>query len=323
MCHIRRIPAGNHLAVVVPSVKYEIWRAVLRNVDKEVCDGCAKLDCDSSFGCGLAGSDCADGDAAIRWSSHGYPSSLAKWHYHPQIEIHLIREGSGQLMAGDGLMPFVPGHVAMIGSNLPHNWLSDIIPGERLSHRDVLCHIRPQTMRLLTAAFPETSGFETVLRRSQHALVLFGDSAREAGELLVAMGEHSPVRRVADLIAILTVFEQASAQESQTVVTPEYNPEIAVGAEDGINAAITYISTHLDEVSLQGAADAAAMSVSTFSRFFKRVAGIGFADFVRRLRVGRACRLLTCTNMPIAKIQQLSGYTNASNFNRRFLEETV
>lgn len=41
-----------------------------------------------------------DGDAAIRWSSHGYPSSLAKWHYHPQIEIHLIREGSGQLMAG-------------------------------------------------------------------------------------------------------------------------------------------------------------------------------------------------------------------------------
>ena len=59
-----------------------------------------------------------DGDAAIRWSSHGYPSSLAKWHYHPQIEIHLIREGSGQLMAGDGLMPFVPGHVAMIGIEL-------------------------------------------------------------------------------------------------------------------------------------------------------------------------------------------------------------
>lgn len=264
MCHIRRIPAGNHLAVVVPSVKYEIWRAVLRNVDKEVCDGCAKLDCDPHSDAGSLEVIVPDGDAAIRWSSHGYPSSLAKWHYHPQIEIHLIREGSGQLMAGGGLMPFVPGHVAMIGSNLPHNWLSDIIPGERLSHRDVLCHIRPQTMRLLTAAFPETSGFETVLRRSQHALVLFGDSAREAGELLVAMGEHSPVRRVADLIAILTVFEQASAQESQTVVTPEYNPEIAVGAEDGINAAITYISTHLDEVSLQGAADAAAMSVSTF-----------------------------------------------------------
>lgn len=200
MCHIRRIPAGNHLAVVVPSVKYEIWRAVLRNVDKEVCDGCANLTAIPHSDAGSLEVIVPDGDAAIRWSSHGYPSSLAKWHYHPQIEIHLIREGSGQLMAGDGLMPFVPGHVAMIGSNLPHNWLSDIIPGERLSHRDVLCHIRPQTMRLLTAAFPETSGFETVLRRSQHALVLFGDSAREAGELLVAMGEHSPVRRLPTLL---------------------------------------------------------------------------------------------------------------------------
>lgn len=258
MCHIRRIPAGNHLAVVVPSVKYEIWRAVLRNVDKEVCDGCAKLDCDSSFGCGLAGSDCArwgcghtlvkprvselSGQMALSSTNRNSSYPLGKWTTHGGGWTHAIRAGA----CGDDR------------SNLPHNWLSDIIPGERLSHRDVLCHIRPQTMRLLTAAFPETSGFETVLRRSQHALVLFGDSAREAGELLVAMGEHSPVRRVADLIAILTVFEQASAQESQTVVTPEYNPEIAVGAEDGINAAITYISTHLDEVSLQGAADAAA-----------------------------------------------------------------
>lgn len=263
-----------------------------------------------------------DGDAAIRWSSHGYPSALARWHYHPQIEIHLIREGSGQLMAGDGLMPFEAGHVAMIGSNLPHNWLSDIIPGERLAHRDVLCHVRPQTLRLLASAFPETAGFEQVVRRASHALVLSGDSAHEAGVLLETMGEHDAARRVADLIAILTVFQQAPADEVRTVVTPGYNPQVAFGAEDDVNVAIAYISSHLDTVTLSDAAEAASMSVSTFSRLFKRVAGIGFADFVRRLRVGRACRLLTCTDLPIARIQRMSGYDNASNFNRRFRDET-
>ncbi|NEG55040.1 helix-turn-helix domain-containing protein [Bifidobacterium platyrrhinorum] len=263
-----------------------------------------------------------DGEAAVRWASHGYPSALARWHYHPQIEIHLIREGSGQLMAGDGLMPFEAGHVALIGSNLPHNWLSDVIPGERLRHRDVLCHVRPQTIRMLMAAFPETYGFEQVMRRSAHALVLSGDAAREAGDLLVAMGDHDPARRVADLVAILSVFEHAPAGESRTVVAPEYNPAVAAGAEQGINAAISYISDHLDDVNLPDAAAAASMSVSTFSRFFKRVAGIGFADFVRRLRIGRACRLLTCTDMPVSKIQRMSGYDNASNFNRRFRAET-
>ncbi|MCI1254983.1 MAG: AraC family transcriptional regulator [Bifidobacterium tibiigranuli] len=263
-----------------------------------------------------------DGGTAIRWTSHGYPNSLAKWHYHPQIEIHLIREGSGQFMAGDGLMSFEAGHVALIGSNLPHNWISDIRPGERLAHRDVLCHVRPQTIRMLSSVFPETAGFEQVLRRALHAVVLSGESARQAADLLVAMGEHDEDRRVADLIAILSIFEHASPDESRTLVTPEYNPMVAVGAEDGINAAISYISKHLDEVSLQDAADAASMSPSTFSRFFKRVAGIGFADFVRRLRIGRACRLLSCTDMPVARIQRMSGYSNASNFNRRFLEET-
>lgn len=88
---------------------------------------------------------------------------IGEWHYHPQFEIHLIREGAGQLMAGDGLLPFEPGHVALIGSNLPHNWLSDLMPGERLVNRDVLCHVRPQAIRMLSSAFPETSGFEQVL----------------------------------------------------------------------------------------------------------------------------------------------------------------
>ncbi|RSX52880.1 AraC family DNA-binding protein [Bifidobacterium goeldii] len=264
-----------------------------------------------------------DAQSSIRWSRHGYPHPLAKWHYHPQMEIHLIREGTGQLMAGDGLVPFEPGHVAMIGSNLPHNWISDSMPGERLPHRDVLCHVRPQTIRSLMAVFPETAGFEQVMRRAGHALVLSGEAARQAGALLEAMGNHAPSRRAADLIEIFSVFEQAPNDQWSTVVTPEYDPSAVVGAESGVNAAIEYIAAHLDsDISLQDAASAASMSASTFSRFFKRAAGIGFSDFVRRLRVGRACRLLTCTNMPISAVQQASGYSNASNFNRRFFDET-
>ena len=64
------------------------------------------------------------------------------------------------------------------------------------------------------------------------------------------------------------------------------------------------------------------MSPSAFSRFFKRAAGIGFSDFVRRLRIGRAKRLLATTDRAVARIREECGYDNASNFNRRFLDET-
>lgn len=58
---------------------------------------------------------------------------------------------------------------------LPHNWVSDIAPGERLRQRDVVCHVRPETIRLLMSGFPETSGFAMVLRRAGQALVLSGE----------------------------------------------------------------------------------------------------------------------------------------------------
>lgn len=264
-----------------------------------------------------------DAEAAVRWASHGYPNSLAKWHHHPQIEFHLIREGSGLMMAGDCVVPFRAGHVALIGSNLPHNWVSDVKPGERLDRRDVLCHVRPQTMKALMTCFPETARFNLVLRRAARAVVLSGESAQAAGALLEGMGDHDSARRVADLIELFGVFADAPETEVATVVTPGYDLELSSDTERTVNEAIAYVTKNLArEISLEEAARLVSMSPSAFSRFFKRAAGIGFSDFVRRLRIGRAKRLLATTDRAVARIREEYGYDNASNFNRRFLDET-
>ena len=231
-------------------------------------------------------------------------------------------------------------------SNLPHNWVSDIAPGERLRRRDVVCHVRPETMRLLMSGFPETSGFAMVLKRAGQALVLSGESARQAGSILENMEEHSLACRVSDLIRVLDVFAHAPADESYTVVASGYDPAVCSGAESVVNDAIEYISSHLSgEISMDLAARQAGMSPalkqsslriatgygifcqagisgSAFPRLFKRAAGIGFSDFVRRVPIGPACRLLTTTNQSVASIRRACGYGNASNFNRRFFEET-
>src|SRR5688572_18264938 len=69
-------------------------------------------------------------DESFRWNVHGYPHHLAKWHYHPEYELHLILETSGRMMIGDYIGPFEPGTLILTGPNLPHNWVSEIGPDD-------------------------------------------------------------------------------------------------------------------------------------------------------------------------------------------------
>ena len=60
------------------------------------------------------------------------------------------------------------------------------------------------------------------------------------------------------------------------------------------------------------------MSNSVFSQFFKRNTGHGFVRYVNRMRINRACMLLTKTEMPVTDICFETGFNNISNFNRQF-----
>src|SRR6476646_8030196 len=79
-----------------------------------------------------------DPNHSVRWHEHDYPSPVARWNYHPEYELHLIRKGTGKFIVGDHIGTFEAGHLALVGSGLPHDWVSDLRPGEVLQGRDVL-----------------------------------------------------------------------------------------------------------------------------------------------------------------------------------------
>lgn len=263
-----------------------------------------------------------DPGASFRWHTHDYPDPLARWNRHPEYEIHLIRRGTGRYIIGDAVGPFSPGQLFLVGSNLPHDWISDLRPGEHLEGRDVVLQFDPAWFERFQNVVPELGDISALLARSGRGIEFHGQTAREGAAVLETIGTQSGVAAISGFLALLTTLSRAPSGDFHTLSSRTVGDSIGADTSDVVASALDYIFANLDsDPRLSVAASMANMSESAFSRYFKNASGQTFSGMVKRLRLTQACRLLEHTDATIAQISQSVGYSNLSNFNRRFRDE--
>ena len=76
------------------------------------------------------------------------------------------------------------------------------------------------------------------------------------------------------------------------------------------------------ELTLDKAAEVAALSKFYFSRFFKEQTGQSFHAYLARVRIGRAEEYLTDSDMPVTDIAYICGFGSIKTFNRLFKTST-
>jgi AraC-like DNA-binding protein len=254
-----------------------------------------------------------------RWHMHGVPSPYSRWNYHPEYEVHLIRSGTGRYVVGDHIDTFSTGQLVLVGSNLPHHWISDLDPGETIPDRDVVFQFHPDWIRQCQVLLPELSATDVVLKRSAQGIEFIGTTALRGAKEVEAIGVTTGADRLQHLFALLDVFATAPADEQKVLAKARHTPLDDQYAAEIIDRAFRYILDNLaGDVSLSAAANLIGMSESAFSRYFKRTSGQTFTDTVRKLRLAQACRFLKDSDLPIASICHRVGYANLSNFNRQF-----
>ena len=260
-----------------------------------------------------------DPSSVIRWFEHDYPTTMARWNHHPEFELHLIREGRGKLLVADYVGRFEPGHVALIGPNLPHDWISDLAPGQVIRNRDAVLQFDGQRLCEGGGLFPELEEIGGLLDAAARGIQFTGTTALAAAEGIEAIGRSKGLDRLSNLFALFATLAHAPDSDRITLASPLFATETR--AE--FDAVVRYILDNIDgEVRMAEAARLADMSETRFSRAFKRMSGHNFVTFVCKLRVAQACRLLRQTEMPVSAICFDVGFGNLSNFNRKFLAET-
>jgi AraC-like DNA-binding protein/mannose-6-phosphate isomerase-like protein (cupin superfamily) len=263
-----------------------------------------------------------DPNHSVRWHEHDYPSPLARWNYHPEYEIHLIRKGTGKFIVGDHIGTFEAGHVSLVGSGLPHDWVSDLEPGEVLEGRDAVIQFDGKWVQQAAEVVPELAEVSPLLEQSARGIEFLGGTAKAAAASIEAMGASTGLERLHHLLELFAVLARAPQEERRYLAEEWFRPQLDRQAAAVVDIVLEYVfSNHAGDVRMSDAAALVGMTEPTFSKYFKRSTGQNFSDLVRKLRLAHARRLLERTDKPISEICYEVGFSNLSNFNRHFLND--
>ncbi|MEM8891199.1 MAG: AraC family transcriptional regulator, partial [Bacteroidota bacterium] len=205
------------------------------------------------------------------------------WHYHPEIEICYVKKGFGQRIVGESVERFVAGDLVLVGSNLPHCWISDQVFNESPEQMEVyVVHVDIGKMGHLLKLheFAELENFLVKAGSGFHF-----EEAEEEG-ILKVLGEFEHSQGLEKTLLLLTFFEKMlRSSAKRQLCKSTYVPETGKEVEGRILSVCRYIHTHYKEkIRLDELASLAHMNTSAFCRFFKKVLGKTAIEYINELR---------------------------------------
>jgi AraC-like DNA-binding protein len=240
------------------------------------------------------------------------PAFKYPWHQHPEIELTWILKGSGLRYVGDSVEPFHAGDFCLLGSNLPHAWLSsEDSPGAMA--RSLVVQFAPALFGKELLHLPEFARIADLFDRAARGL--WFDRAVAVRMRRKMFSRTSPLRQFTALLEILEELATHPGARPMALVPWAHGRR----ADARLRAVLAYLAENSGgPVSQPDAARLARLSPAAFSRFFRRSVGKTFQAYLTDLRLSEACRQLLESERTISEIAFDVGFGNLSNFNRSF-----
>jgi AraC-like DNA-binding protein len=238
------------------------------------------------------------------------------FHSHPEFEIILITEGSGQRMVGDSITEFAAIDLCMFGANLPHTFYT-----KGLSKNESIKQIVIQFHEnFLGAGFFDRKPFKKIkdlLQRSSQGILFDEHTTAVIAQKMHSLVTKNPTEVVIGLLDILNLLSVAA--DYSLLSSPGFLHDLSFDESSRMSKVYDYILENFKrDLSLDEVASVAYLSPSAFCRYFKKFTRKTLSEFLTDLRIGYACKLLQNNNMGISQISHDAGFNNVSYFNRKF-----
>lgn len=241
----------------------------------------------------------------------------SNWHYHPELELLLIKNASGTSIIADKVEHFNGTYLVLLGPNLPHTFLFEQKGNLNKKSEAIVVHFYENFWGDAFLALPEMKEIKQLLQIARSGLRLSNEGQREIVPLLEKMPDASGLDKMLLLIKILKI----AAQKKEYSIIASKGFVYDISDENDIRIKKVYeftIQNYDREITINEVAELVNLTKESFCRFFKKIARKTYFQFLIEFRIGMACRMLVESNLSIKEIGYSCGYYNLSNFYHQF-----
>ena len=197
-------------------------------------------------------------------SNHNPAEKHQKWHYHPEIELVYVNNGSGKRQVGLNLSNYNDGLLILVGSNLPHTGFTDYFDDER---KEVVIQFKEKFLGDSLKEVFEFKNIFNLLKTSKKGIVFEGDIKKKIGLAMLGLQYETSFQKVITLITILNDLSRSKNYEILNISNYNIN---GINENERIRKAFNFIKdNYKKEVSLEKVAKEVHMTVPSFCRYFK------------------------------------------------------
>ncbi|MEP0368040.1 MAG: AraC family transcriptional regulator [Cyclobacteriaceae bacterium] len=237
-----------------------------------------------------------------------------KLHWHPEIQITLIKGMTGDVLAGGYYGRFYPGEIYVIGSNIPHVFRSDH-PNELKQEDAVSIIFSPTLFGKTFLALPESESLNDWIEKTHYGMKISANTIIDFAAIFEKINNSWGFNRLYHLIELLFSLLNTDCVALATNPKKVYNNQ----ETKLLDKILTYTFTNFQNtITIEDVSSLACMSSASFCRYFKSKTQKTYIQFLNEVRIANACKILMKEDTTIAQSALLSGYNNLTYFNRKF-----
>ena len=245
------------------------------------------------------------------------------WHYHNNFEISFITEGSGKRIVADSIEEFQPGDLVFIGKNLPHVWIPDkeaSTPSNRTLEM-VFLQFTSSVMGSQLLNLPEFKFIAKALSLSERGIQIVGQTLNEVSEIMLQLPYLKSFDRMLHFFKMMDIIGRSDTNIQ--LASKEYLKIRFTTGNKRIDAIHEYLmNNYREEINLKRLAALVSMAEGSLCRFFKVNMGMTVFEYLNKIKVEFACKLLMDNDLSILEVCFDSGFNNLSHFNKQFKKST-